>query len=342
MVHAFRALGTRIGMAGIALTIVVCGVVRPGTAAAQNDPSVNVRTSGAFGALLTDPDGWALYMWAGDEPGESNCYDACADEWPPYTIDSSPVAPPGFPGALSLIDRGDGTWQVTLDDMPLYYFAGDNSPGDANGQGSFDFGAPWHIVAFGPPAAAAPPSFGTPQIAAPGQPQAPPGAMQAPPPGSAVRPGAQGQPFPPPGYTGPAVQQFPPGYSYPQPGYAYAQPGYPYAQQPSIAPAYAPGPGYGSGQTLTIQAPPNGVVSLSWIATPNASSYRIYQTLSTQPLNFSVAQTIQQPTGQLVTNALVAGLAPGATYFVQVRAVSPSGLETVTPASVFSSPSLGR
>jgi hypothetical protein len=292
-------------------------------------------------------------MWAGDEPGSSSCYDACAEVWPPYTLDDAPVAPPGFPGSLGLVDREDGTWQVALDDMPLYYFAGDTSPGDVNGHGNFGFGAPWHIVAFGPPPAAAE-TYGTPNFGAPGSMPPPPGALQAPPTAPARGPGAQGQ-FLPPTAQG---QMLPPGaypvlpgqppaptYSYGQPGYAqpgYGQPGY---AQPGYAQPGPFGPGYATGsfsQTLTIQAPPNGIVGLSWIANPSAASYRIYQTPVSQPLNFTVMQTIQQPTGQLATNALLTGLAPGAAYYVQVRMVSHSGLETVTPASSFSSPNLGR
>jgi predicted lipoprotein with Yx(FWY)xxD motif len=305
------------------LSMALTGVISVDNAAAQDGPDVTVRPTG-FGNILADPDGFTLYMWAGDEPGVSNCYDACADEWPPYTLGDNPIAPPGFPGTLGLIERDDGMWQVALDDMPLYYFAGDDNPGAANGQGSLGVGAPWHIGAFGPPAgvpAQSSQSYGTPQFSAPGQLQAP-ASMPAPPTGT--RP-AQGQPYPPPGYGGMPSQ--PPG------------PGYPYVQTGPVGPAYPQG---NFSQTLTIQAPPNGIVGISWIANPAASSYRVYQTPVSQPLNFTVTQTIQQPTGQLVTNALLTTLSPGNTYYVQVRMVSPNGQESVTPVTSFTSPSLGR
>jgi predicted phage tail protein len=100
---------------------------------------------------------------------------------------------------------------------------------------------------------------------------------------------------------------------------------------PGPYPPYPPGANYQP--TVTVVAPPNGIVSLNWIATPAAQSYRIYQTTPDQPLNFSVVQTVNQLSGSLVTNATVTGLTPGRTYLFQVRAVSPSGQETPAPAS---------
>ncbi len=47
---------------------------------------------------------------------------------------------------LSTIKRADGTKQITYNGHPLYYFAGDTSAGDANGEGSKAFGAEWYVV----------------------------------------------------------------------------------------------------------------------------------------------------------------------------------------------------
>lgn len=104
------------------------------------------------GLVLADPDGWTLYTWDGDAPGESYCYDECAALWPPYTITGELIPPDDLPASLGLIDRGDGTWQVTIDNWPLYYFVGDTAPGDVNGDGSLGFGARWYVNVFVAPA----------------------------------------------------------------------------------------------------------------------------------------------------------------------------------------------
>jgi predicted lipoprotein with Yx(FWY)xxD motif len=45
--------------------------------------------------------------------------------------------------------RGDGATQVTYRSHPLYYYAGDDRPGDAAGQGLNQFGAKWYVLAPG-------------------------------------------------------------------------------------------------------------------------------------------------------------------------------------------------
>jgi hypothetical protein len=42
------------------------------------------------------------------------------------------------PRLMGTTRRDDGTTQVTYNDWPLYYFAGDELPGDSNGQGVGD------------------------------------------------------------------------------------------------------------------------------------------------------------------------------------------------------------
>ena len=42
--------------------------------------------------------------------------------------------------------RSDGTTQLTYAGHPLYRFAGDQKPGDTNGQGLQSFGAGWDAL----------------------------------------------------------------------------------------------------------------------------------------------------------------------------------------------------
>lgn len=71
-----------------------------------------------------------------DEPGVSNCVDACTETWIPYTVEAGDVIYGlGVRGELSVITRPDGSLQVAYNEMPLYTYIGDEHPGDINGYG---------------------------------------------------------------------------------------------------------------------------------------------------------------------------------------------------------------
>ncbi|WP_137287345.1 COG4315 family predicted lipoprotein [Halorussus salinisoli] len=105
--------------------------------------TVQVTTHPDHGVILTDDEGMTLYRFTQDERGESTCYDQCAEAWPPLTVEGSPTIPDGLPGEFGTTERDDGSMQVTYDGMPLYTFANDQRPGDANGQGANDV---WFVV----------------------------------------------------------------------------------------------------------------------------------------------------------------------------------------------------
>ncbi len=118
---------------------------------AQSTPTVELRDNPALGKILTANGGLTLYRFLNDEKGKSNCNGACATVWPPLVVDAgmAPTAGAGVNGTLGTITRDDGTLQVTYNDLPLYFFAGnanapaDVAPGDTNGQG---IGGVWFIV----------------------------------------------------------------------------------------------------------------------------------------------------------------------------------------------------
>ncbi len=105
---------------------------------------VTVTESMKLGTFLVDAEGMTLYIFLGDEPGKSNCYDACAQNWPPLLSDGVPVAGNGVDGdLLGTAERSDGSVQVTYNGWPLYYFATDAAAGDTNGQGIKDV---WYVI----------------------------------------------------------------------------------------------------------------------------------------------------------------------------------------------------
>jgi predicted lipoprotein with Yx(FWY)xxD motif len=112
--------------------------------AAQEESLVMVSQDPAHGAILTDAAGMTLYLFTPDTtPGESACYDDCAAAWPPLAPADDMALPPGVPGELGMIERTDGTQQVTYNDIPLYYFTADEAAGDVTGQGA---GGVWFVV----------------------------------------------------------------------------------------------------------------------------------------------------------------------------------------------------
>lgn len=106
---------------------------------------IMVSQQPVLGNLLTDTKGLTLYMFKKDAPGVSNCYDQCATSWPPLLVanGATPTAASGFTGTLGTTQRKDGTSQVTVNNMPVYYFEKDNNSGDANGQG---IGKVWYVL----------------------------------------------------------------------------------------------------------------------------------------------------------------------------------------------------
>jgi predicted lipoprotein with Yx(FWY)xxD motif len=88
---------------------------------------------------LTAENGMTLYTFDNDSAGTSNCYDSCATSWPPYLAEADAEAPAGF----TVVERRDGERQWAKDDAPLYFWVGDSTPGDINGDG---IGGVWHLA----------------------------------------------------------------------------------------------------------------------------------------------------------------------------------------------------
>jgi predicted lipoprotein with Yx(FWY)xxD motif len=105
--------------------------------------------STTLGPVLVGPDGRTLYHLTSERHGVINCTGKCLHFWPPLLAapGRAPTLAPGVHGRVGLVTRPGGGRQVTVNGMPLYYFAGDQRPGSANGQGLKDgtFGT-WFVV----------------------------------------------------------------------------------------------------------------------------------------------------------------------------------------------------
>lgn len=111
------------------------------------DGIVSAAKVGDLGTILVDSKGRTLYDFHKDKGSESACYDACAAAWPPLLTEGDPQAQGAADrGMLGTTKRKDGTVQVTYNGWPLYTYAGDQSPGEANGNDIDQFGAEWYAL----------------------------------------------------------------------------------------------------------------------------------------------------------------------------------------------------
>ncbi len=146
-------------IAGV-LTALLAACTSSGSAATDRDalllqrvPAHVTVTTGkvpGLGTVLTDAAGHVLYMFPPDAGSRVSCVGPCAGTWPPLVI-----ADGGVPKAAGGVNRQDlktlpdpntGARIVTYAGFPLYRYAGDVRPRQANGQALFDNGGPWYAL----------------------------------------------------------------------------------------------------------------------------------------------------------------------------------------------------
>jgi predicted lipoprotein with Yx(FWY)xxD motif len=77
-----------------------------------------------FGEMLFDASGQAIYLFDKETSSKPDCYDACAEAWPPVLTEGDPQAQGAVgAGLLGTTKRTDGSTQVTYGGHPLYYYA---------------------------------------------------------------------------------------------------------------------------------------------------------------------------------------------------------------------------
>jgi predicted lipoprotein with Yx(FWY)xxD motif len=139
----------------VALVLVVagCGGGSSSTSAgsepsASNSKGMTVSTGEAsgLGTVLVDSGGLTVYEFAKDKGSTSSCYGACEQNWPPVSAKGKPSGEGAMASQLGTTKRKDGSVQVTYAGHPLYTYAGDSSPGEANGNGLTFFGGKWSAL----------------------------------------------------------------------------------------------------------------------------------------------------------------------------------------------------
>jgi predicted lipoprotein with Yx(FWY)xxD motif len=129
-------------LSGLAL-VAACGGPPQVAAQPQGRQLTPAHAAGLFvvesrvlGSIVVDGQGYVLYRFDGDsaDPPKSTCVDSCTNDWLPVpAVDGLTVV--GIDRQLvGRLTRTDGSAQLTLAGWPLYGYAGDRMPGDANGQ----------------------------------------------------------------------------------------------------------------------------------------------------------------------------------------------------------------
>jgi len=122
-------------IAAIAIAVVGVG---PAIASSHGNALVHSREFGGQ-VYMMNQQHMSLYYYESDTPNVSNCYDACAVDWPPALLDAGVELGENY----SLIERTDGTLQAAFMGQPLYRFKDDRKPGDIGGDGA---GGVWRLA----------------------------------------------------------------------------------------------------------------------------------------------------------------------------------------------------
>lgn len=139
----------RIALIGVALLtgLAACGTQQAMTpsAAGNSQDTIGVKIGqSSLGPIVTDQTGRTLYAFVPDHAGASTCDAGCTASWPALTSDKTFTAGEGTDQKLlSETKRTEGTEQATYGSWPLYYYVGDQGPGDIGGQ---NVDGLWYVV----------------------------------------------------------------------------------------------------------------------------------------------------------------------------------------------------
>jgi predicted lipoprotein with Yx(FWY)xxD motif len=87
--------------------------------------------------VLVDSEGRTLYSAEVEKGGKILCTDACTSFWDPVVATGDEAASASTDAQLGVVERPDGTMQLTAEGLPLYTFT-DEDPGQLEGDGFVD------------------------------------------------------------------------------------------------------------------------------------------------------------------------------------------------------------
>jgi predicted lipoprotein with Yx(FWY)xxD motif len=97
---------------------------------------LTIKSTGGDAPHLVDGKWMSLYTFSEDTRGASSCTGECQKSWLPVLAMGRLIPGEGIAtGRLGILEHPNGNRQVTYSGLPLYYFIGDEKPGDTLGQG---------------------------------------------------------------------------------------------------------------------------------------------------------------------------------------------------------------
>jgi predicted lipoprotein with Yx(FWY)xxD motif len=146
-VNGSRFGSMTVALVAVATLLAACGSsTDTGSKGGASGPTAATDATGAasgglstakapgVGTVLVNADGFTLYYLETDAHSKVTCTEGCAQTWPPDLVTEVPDGT-GLSGSLATIDNPSGGVQLTYEGWPLYTYAGDSGPGQANGEG---------------------------------------------------------------------------------------------------------------------------------------------------------------------------------------------------------------
>lgn len=150
-----ETLRTQVKAGGKTLLAVLAdaGAVSPEQTAKLDASRVDLAKAADGSLYMTDGDGMTLYLFTKDVADPNSCQGACLTNWPVFSADRLIVADGLDAADFGAFARSDGAKQLTYQGWPLYSFAKDAKPGEANGEGVggvwFTLKQPFYTIGLG-------------------------------------------------------------------------------------------------------------------------------------------------------------------------------------------------
>jgi predicted lipoprotein with Yx(FWY)xxD motif len=123
-----------------------CASEQPATSSQSPSDSVSMKEVPGVGTVLADKSGKTLYFTDSDQPGAIKCTGDCLSLWTPAV----PPNPNPQGVNLGVVQRPEGSSQLTYQNRPLYTFSLDSTDQPASGNNAKDsFGGvdfTWHAI----------------------------------------------------------------------------------------------------------------------------------------------------------------------------------------------------